>query len=97
MEIRRIQPLSLAKVFGILYAIIGLMIGIVMLGATLLAPGPQGLGRAIMFGMVSPLVFPLLYGVLGFVGGYVGAFLYNSVAKYVGGIVIETSTADTGH
>ena len=32
---------------------------------------------------------PIMYGVMGFLVGVIGAFLYNVVAKWVGGIEVE--------
>jgi hypothetical protein len=35
------------------------------------------------------LFMPVLYAVMGFVFGVIGAFIYNVIAKWVGGIEVE--------
>jgi len=98
MVLRRIGVLSAAKVSGILYAGLGLLIGgffslfaILGLGAAALT-NDQGGGGAflgLIFGIGSIVLFPLFYGVIGFLGGIVGAFLYNLAAGVVGGIELD--------
>ena len=43
-----------------------------------------------LFGIGAPIFLPIFYGIMGFVGGLLSAWLYNIVAKWVGGIEIET-------
>ncbi|TSC85628.1 MAG: hypothetical protein G01um10148_1014 [Parcubacteria group bacterium Gr01-1014_8] len=92
MKIKRITPKSLAKMSGLLYAIFGFIAGLFFLAASLIA-GVQsqtaGVG-AIMFGIGAPILLPLFYGAMGVVFGAVTAWLYNFVAKRVGGIEFET-------
>ena len=94
MVIKRVGPVSCAKISGTLYGIIGLIIGgvfsmMAMAGgfASDDAPFAAGLGEVI--GAAAIVVFPLFYGCLGFVATLVGAWLYNVVAGLVGGIEIE--------
>jgi hypothetical protein len=103
MVVKRIAPLSLGKILGLLYAIIGIVAGLffAILGSAMGAIGAlaepgqsEGLGPfAAMTGMglVSIVVFPIFYGVLGFIGGLIVAALYNLFAGMVGGIEIETA------
>ena len=35
------------------------------------------------------ILFPLFYALMGFLSGVVGAFIYNLVAKWIGGIEVE--------
>lgn len=48
------------------------------------------------FGMIGGLVFglfaPIFYAVMGFVMGAISAFLYNLLAKWVGGIQVQAQT-----
>jgi hypothetical protein len=93
MIIKRVDPVSCAKIAGTLYAIFGVVVGgIVSLVA--LAGGfgsntsaPAGI-RAII-GVGSVVVFPIFYGSMAFVAALTGAWLYNVPAKTVGGIQLE--------
>ncbi len=95
MIIRRIQPLPLAKVMGIVYALMGLILGLFVaaafssLGTLSPAQKPMPWWGAAIFGVGGIIVMPVLYGVMGFVGGLLSALLYNLVAGRIGGIVLE--------
>ena len=95
MELKSIDAVSCGKLLGLMYAIIGLIIGGLAAIASLLgAAGPQaqGGGNAVMIlgaGVGSLVIFPFLYGILGFIGGIVSAFIYNFVAGLIGGIVLN--------
>lgn len=99
MVIKRINPMSAAKVGGLLGLFLGLVIGacfsliaMVAGGAAAAADEP---GRGALFGGLmgigSIIFFPLFYGVIMFVGGAIQALLYNVAAKYTGGLEIEAS------
>jgi len=93
MVLKRVGPMSMAKVSGTLYIVIGLFIGAIfssisILGlATATQDGPGRLGM--MFGAGAILWAPIFYGLLGFVGGLIMAALYNVMAKLVGGVQLE--------
>ena len=89
MTLRRIDPLSAAKVAGLLGVLLGVLIGLFMaLFGSLVDPtAEEGFGGS--FGIAAVFLFPIAYGSVGFVGGLIGAFLYNLVAGWVGGIEIE--------
>lgn len=95
--ISHIVPLSLAKAMGVLYAFIGLFIGGLLtlfsvMGAALGgAMKQEGGGFGMLFGLGAIIIAPILYGVLGFIGGLIMAFLYNLVAKVVGGVELDLS------
>ncbi len=98
MVIRRISPLSCAKISGILYAGIGLFIGGCVSLFWIVASGFAGEGYSdpsgavsALFGTAAVVVLPIVYGVMGFVGGAVTAWLYNIVAGMTGGLEIEVS------
>ncbi len=97
MIIRRIYPLSVARIAGICYGIVGLVIGAML---TLLAHGGApwiegggagGLWDRALFSGAAILVFPLLYGGITFCAALVGAALYNLVAQLVGGVELDVS------
>jgi len=103
MIIKRVGVLSVAKIMGALYAMLGLIIGIpfgliMMLGMGAAMMGNQsqdgavGAGLAGMgmgMGLVMMILFPIFYGVLGLIGGLIMGALYNLTAGFMGGIEID--------
>src|SRR5437016_3938037 len=94
MIIRRVDALSVGKVLGCLYFLLGLIIGgLFSLMSLVGVAAGGGLRRAglpeLLFGIGSVIVFPVFYGVIGLVGGLISGTLYNVVASVVGGIEIE--------
>ena len=100
MVLQRIGPLSLAKIMGGIYGALGLLIGIVFaifsmigaLGGAAAAGGDESFAVATVlagFGVFSVVIFPILYGVMGFVGGIISGFLYNWIARTLGGLELE--------
>lgn len=95
MELKRIGPISAAKISGALYAILGLFFGLFisvfsLLGFTAASqaqPGSEFIG--LLFGVGAVIVLPIVYGLLGFVSTLVMALIYNGLAKVCGGIVLE--------
>ncbi len=94
MIIKRMGPVSLAKINGTSYAILGLIGGAFVSVAALLgafssqAPGNGGAMRVLM-GAGAIIFLPIFYGAIGFVASLVIAWLYNVLAKLVGGIQID--------
>lgn len=97
MVIRRVDVLSLGKVLGTLYALMGLIFGALfslfaVLGAAIgSAAGEEEAIFGLVFGAGAVVVLPLFYGLMGFLGGMLTAFFYNLAAGWVGGIVVETT------
>jgi hypothetical protein len=93
MVIKRIDPISCAKVLGITYAFMGIIIGagvsVIALTGAFGSSGPAA-GVGAMFGAGAIVIFPIMYGCIGFVGGLIGAAIYDLAANTVGGISIET-------
>ena len=96
MIVRRIEPLSLARIAAVLYGALGLVIGAVvtlfaLVGSSLVAASERtplpfvGL----LFGAGAIVLLPVLYGCLGFVGGLVWSALFNLAARLAGGLVVE--------
>ena len=103
MIVTRLGPLSLARVAGVLYAILGLLVGCVfafvsMIGAAA-APGMDSPFVGIIFGVGAVFILPLMYGAFGFFGSLLFAALYNVVASAAGGVEIqlEESRPGAGH
>jgi hypothetical protein len=92
MIIRRIEPMSCAKVGGTLYALLGLVIGVCFSLLSLVgfgALGGSGSSMGALFGVGAIILLPILYGVLGFIFMYITAALYNVAAKFAGGLALE--------
>lgn len=92
--IKKLGPLSVGLVFGAIYLIIGLIVGVGSFFVLLVAPEQIGFGMAALILILMLILVPLLYGVLGFVVGIIMAALYNLVASRVGGIRVETEPTD---
>ena len=99
MIIKRIGPVSCARIFGTLYAIIGFFIGalfslLALIGssASQTTTANRGVVTAAV-GVASVILFPLIYGAFGFVSTLVIAWLYNLLAAFVGGIQIDVQSA----
>jgi len=93
MIIRRVGPLSCAKIAGALYAAMGLIVGamfslVALVGG--LTADSDGAVFASIFGVGAVVLLPLFYGALGFVTTLIAAWLYNVTAGLVGGIEIQT-------
>jgi hypothetical protein len=93
MVIKRFDPLSCAKISGILYAVFGLVFGAIFSLISLLhgfaSAKPGAAAPAAVLGVGAIVILPLLYGGLAFVGALIGALLYNGAARFVGGIKID--------
>jgi len=98
MVVTRIVPMTLGKMLGGLYAILGLI------GGVLFAIAAEGLRSFLMFfpadsllgmeegspvGLTVVLVLPLVYGIIGFISGVVMACVYNWIARLFGGVEFE--------
>jgi hypothetical protein len=92
--VRRVKALSVGKVMGVLYAMVGLIIGapfslITLVGSISSVSSGQNNPFAALFGVGAVVFLPLLYGIFGFIGGIIMAALYNLVASIIGGIEVE--------
>jgi hypothetical protein len=97
MQIKRIGPLSAAKIGGVLYACLGLIIGacvsVVMMAigsaAAFREDQPGGAFLGMLFGAGAIVMMPIFYGVFGAIMLAISAALYNLAAKVAGGIEID--------
>ncbi len=98
--VRRVGPGSAFKVGLVLYALLGLVLGICMALVSMVAgtlaptgqtaaPGARLLGFGMGFGAV--IFFPLVYGLIGGIFAVIGAAIYNLVAGWVGGLEVDIS------
>lgn len=98
MILKKIDPLSAAKISGIIAAAIGLLAGLLLflfggLLGGLAGAQEHGTGAglaALGGGALGIIVLPIVYGIFGFIGGLIQAFVYNIAARFVGGVRIET-------
>jgi hypothetical protein len=93
MVIKRLAPLSLAKIVGMLYVVLGLIFGATFSLAAMAdafafdqADTPPFFR---LMGTGAVFMFPIFYGCLGFIMSLVAAWLYNILAGLVGGIEID--------
>jgi hypothetical protein len=96
MTITRVGPLSVAKIAGLIYVVIGLIAGglismVAMAGAAIGAGGGDGDGAMFgaLFGVGAIIFVPICYGILGFLGTLIMAWLFNIAAGMVGGIEVD--------
>lgn len=99
MVIKRIAPLSAAKMAGLIYALIGLPFAILVWVISLVGLSNSGLsnspflpfspGYVVAGGAVAVVVLPIAYGIFCFFMTLIGAWLYNLVAGFVGGVGVE--------
>jgi hypothetical protein len=97
MVVRSIGVASSAKIFGAMYAALGLVIGAIVALISMAGPifpssrqaedAPTWLGP--MLGVGAIVAFPLFYGLLGFISGALMAGFYNLFSGLVGGLKIE--------
>ena len=90
--VKSIGPVSAMKIGGILYAILGLLIGAIfsLIGMMGMASGSSEMGAmGMLFGVGAIIILPIVYGCLGAIAGAVGALIYNVCAKIVGGLEVE--------
>jgi hypothetical protein len=98
MVITRVGPLSVAKIAGILYAILGLAIGALfsLIGLAGMAGGLAAENRetavfSALFGVGAIIALPILYGVIGFVMMLIMAALFNLGARLAGGVEVDVA------
>ena len=93
MVIRRVGPLSCAKLAGVLYLILGFIFGACI---SLFAMAGSFAGASdgffpMFMGAGAIVVLPIFYGAFGFIGTLIMAWLFNLVAGITGGIEVDAS------
>jgi hypothetical protein len=100
MTIRRFGVWSVAKMYGLLMFVFGLIIGVIyglvfiIMGASMaaIAPGRDATAggvSTVVIGIVLMIGIPIMYGILGVIGGSIGALIYNAMAGIIGGVKFE--------
>jgi len=95
LTLRRVDIVSVGTTLGVLYAMLGLIIGLVAgglmaVGVTSSAGSAEMLGARTGGGIVIVVLAPIFYGVIGFIFGLILGFLYNLAARISGGIKFQT-------
>lgn len=93
MVVKRVHPMSIAKMSAVLYVLIGLFAGICISLVSMmgLMAGNDAGAMGALFGVAAVIALPLIYGAMGFVGSLIAALLYNLVAGWVGGVEIDVA------
>lgn len=99
-EIKKIRVLSMAKIFGLTSAIIGLVLGL-LIGFIMFVVGSV-IGTSnilspiygVSLGILGFVLIPLIHGIFGFLIGALTALLYNIFAQWIGGIEVEIAEKD---
>ena len=97
-RIQRIGVMSLAKIWGLLFLLVGLLFGVLYglivsgIGVVAAVSGEKEALLLVVAGVVFMVLFPLMYGGMGFVMGALMAWLYNLVARRFGGLEIDIET-----
>lgn len=101
MTIKRFGVISVAKMYGLLTFIVGLIVGVIYglfimifgMAMSSLAPSSTdataGGVSSVIIGLGVMIGLPLFYGLMGFIAGAIGALIYNAVAGIVGGVKLE--------
>jgi hypothetical protein len=99
MVIRRVNPISAAKVGGMLGILLGLVIGVcislfaLVFGGAMAAASdePAGAFFGMFMGVGAIVILPIFYGVFMFIMGAIQAALYNVAARWAGGLEVDAS------
>lgn len=95
-RVRSFNVVQLALMAGVLYALLGIVIGLIE-GLAMMTAGSafQGYGMP-SFGPLSIVLFPIILAIFGFIGGFlyglIGGALYNLVAGWIGGVEVQLET-----
>lgn len=94
-ELKRINVMSVAKVNGVIGVLFGLIAGIfinIIPAGMMSQMGEMDAVKVLSAtgtGVMGFIVLPIFYGISGFVVGALFAFLYNLVARWIGGVRLE--------
>ena len=98
MIVRHVGVWSVARILGVLYGCIGLIVGLCVallstagFGIAAAQGGPDAPPAFVgaLFGVGAIVILPILYGLMGLVGGAIMAALYNLFAGMVGGVEVD--------
>ena len=88
-QIVRVAPWQAAKLSAVLYFILGIVMAVCLALSLVFGTPPEGGEAAQTFGWVLVVLVPFLYACAGLIIVPIMCWLYNVVAKWVGGIEIS--------
>lgn len=102
MILKSVGIMSVGKIMGVLYAVLGFIGGcfmslVAMAGIAANNQGGPGAGAGMLFGAGAIILMPIFYGIMGFIGGIISAALYNFLAGVIGGIEMNLVSDDQGN
>jgi hypothetical protein len=98
LKLKRIAPLQAGKMLAAFYGLMSLLVVPFMmffLALSTLAsrghggPSPFPFVFGLGMGIVFALLLPFFYALMGFVFGVISAWLYNLLARWIGGFELE--------
>jgi hypothetical protein len=103
-RIKSVGVMSVAKVMGLIYGALGLLIVPIFLviglaSSMAIKQAQQATGANLpaamgpIFAILMAIAAPIMYGLMGFVTGAISALIYNLIAGWVGGIEMELEIA----
>ena len=106
VEIKRLDVASVVRICFVMYAILGVVVGLVYVVFALLFSSFMDLTGAFedspLFrvaatgvGMLLVPLFALIYGLIGALAGLIGGVVYNLVAKALGGVKLTMEVGGT--
>lgn len=106
-RIKSVGVMSVAKVMGLIYGALGLLIVpiflVIGLASSMAVKQAQAAGGNIpaalgpVFAVMMAIGAPIMYGLIGFITGAISALIYNLIAGWVGGIEMELEIAPIQH
>jgi len=94
-RLKRIAPLQFGLMLGATYGLISLVfVPFILLFSVLAKSMPHAdnvtqQGFPMVASVALAVILPVAYAVMGLIGGIIAAWIYNIVAKFVGGIEVE--------
>ena len=96
--LKRIEPLSAAKILAGIYGVLGMILGIIyffiILGFASVAGASSnyvllGVVGGLVGGLLAAILIIVFYALIGFLAGLIFSAVYNVAANKLGGIEIE--------
>lgn len=101
-KLTRMGVMSVAKIYGLISAIFGLIFGAFLSlmslfgGAMTMLSGQEGGAFGFFFGAAAIIILPIFYGIMGFIGGAISCWIYNLAAGWIGGVEMELEMPEGG-
>lgn len=106
-EIKHIDILTAVKICFFIYALIGLVVGLIVMFFTIAASGFADYGAGMGYwgisrwaragiGVLMVPLFAVVYGCLGAIGALIVTLVYNVTASIIGGIKVTLSSERPG-